>query len=235
MAEQQCFQRPTLTSFPFLSLGKFRKSSSFYQTPSSGAQPELPGRSQQGAMTGDIPPHVPVGPVHAEPARGSSGGRSPLPKARLPRVPERGCLGQGSLWSGNREGKRPQGDQLWTRPCSPTPGLQRQLPLSAAPRQLGFVGHVGCFCCLVSKSCPTLLRPPGLLCLGDSPGGNPGVGCHFLLQGIFSTQGSNPRLLCLLRCRWILYPLSHQGSPTWVRHVGKLTHLPESPCSCLSR
>ena len=27
-------------------------------------------------------------------------------------------------------------------------------------------------------------------------------GCHFLLQGIFPTQGSNP---CLLHCRWLLY------------------------------
>ena len=27
---------------------------------------------------------------------------------------------------------------------------------------------------------------------------NTGVGCHFLLQGIFQTQGSNPCLLCLL-------------------------------------
>ena len=27
------------------------------------------------------------------------------------------------------------------------------------------------------------------------PGKNPGVGCHFLLQEIFLTQGSNPRLL----------------------------------------
>ena len=26
----------------------------------------------------------------------------------------------------------------------------------------------------------------------DSPGKNIGVGCHFLLQGIFPTQGSNP-------------------------------------------
>ena len=31
--------------------------------------------------------------------------------------------------------------------------------------------------------------------LWDSPGKNPGVGCHFLLQGIFPTQGSNRRLL----------------------------------------
>ena len=36
----------------------------------------------------------------------------------------------------------------------------------------------------------------------DSPGKNIGVGCHFLLQGIFLTQGSNPSLL---HCRWILY------------------------------
>ena len=50
-------------------------------------------------------------------------------------------------------------------------------------------------------------------CLRDSPGKNPGVGCHFLLQGIFPTQGSNPGLLCLLHCRQILYPLSHRGSP----------------------
>ena len=32
-------------------------------------------------------------------------------------------------------------------------------------------------------------------------GKNTGVGCHFLLQGIFPTQGSNPRLL---HCRQIL-------------------------------
>ena len=38
-----------------------------------------------------------------------------------------------------------------------------------------------------------------------------GVGGHFLLQGIFLTQGSN---LGLLHCRQILYKLSHQGSPT---------------------
>ena len=36
-----------------------------------------------------------------------------------------------------------------------------------------------------------------------------GVGCHFLLQGIFLTQGSNPGLL---HCRQMLYHLSHQGS-----------------------
>ena len=35
-----------------------------------------------------------------------------------------------------------------------------------------------------------------LLCPWDSPGKNTEVGCHFLLQGIFPTQGWN---LCLLR------------------------------------
>ena len=36
---------------------------------------------------------------------------------------------------------------------------------------------------------------PRLLCQGDFPGKNTGVGCHFLLQGIFLTQGLNPHLL----------------------------------------
>ena len=34
-----------------------------------------------------------------------------------------------------------------------------------------------------------------LLFLWDSPGKNTGVGCHFLLRGIFLIQGSNPGLL----------------------------------------
>ena len=37
------------------------------------------------------------------------------------------------------------------------------------------------------------------------PGKNTGVGCHALLQGIFSTQGLNSGLL---HCRRILYHLS---------------------------
>ena len=42
------------------------------------------------------------------------------------------------------------------------------------------------------------LRPTRQLCPWDSPGKITGVGCHFLFQGIFPTQESNPRLLCLL-------------------------------------
>ena len=40
-------------------------------------------------------------------------------------------------------------------------------------------------------------------------GKSSGVGCHFLLQGIFPTQGSNPGLP---HCRQTLYHLSHKGS-----------------------
>ena len=41
----------------------------------------------------------------------------------------------------------------------------------------------------------------------DFPGKNTGVSCHFLLQVIFSTQGSNP---CLLHRRADSLPLSHR-------------------------
>ena len=60
----------------------------------------------------------------------------------------------------------------------------------------------------VAQSCPTLCDP--LYSPWNSPGWNTGVGSFSLLQGIFPTQGSNPGLL---RCRRILYQLSHQGSP----------------------
>ena len=59
---------------------------------------------------------------------------------------------------------------------------------------------------------PHGLQPTRLFRLWDSPGKNTGVGCHFLLQGIFPTQGLNLGLLCLLDCKRILYLLSYQGS-----------------------
>ena len=52
----------------------------------------------------------------------------------------------------------------------------------------------------------------------NSPGQNTGVGSLSLLQGIFPTQGSNPGFP---HCRWILYQLSHKGSPRileWVAY-----------------
>ena len=45
----------------------------------------------------------------------------------------------------------------------------------------------------------------------NSPGHNTGEGSLSLIQGIFPTQGLNPRLL---HCRQILYQLSYEGSPT---------------------
>ena len=53
---------------------------------------------------------------------------------------------------------------------------------------------------LVAKSCllfwgPHGLQPATLLCSQDFPGKNTGMGCHFLLQGIFLIQGLSPSLL----------------------------------------
>ena len=42
---------------------------------------------------------------------------------------------------------------------------------------------------------PHGLQPTRLLCPWNFPGKNTGAGCHFLLQGIFPTQGSNLGLL----------------------------------------
>ena len=42
---------------------------------------------------------------------------------------------------------------------------------------------------------PPVLQPARLLCPWDFSEKNIGVGCHILLQGIFPTQGWNPRLL----------------------------------------
>ena len=53
---------------------------------------------------------------------------------------------------------------------------------------------------------------PGSSVHGDSPGIYTGVGCHFLLQGIFPTQGSNPPLLRVLHWQAGSLPLRHLGS-----------------------
>ena len=54
---------------------------------------------------------------------------------------------------------------------------------------------------------------PGYVCPLDSPGKNPGVGRHALLQGIFLTQESNLCLLCLLCWRADSLPLVPPGKP----------------------
>ena len=66
-----------------------------------------------------------------------------------------------------------------------------------------------------SHSVSDSLRPSGLkptrhLCPWTFSSKNTGVGCHALLKGLFHTQQLNPGLL---HCKYILYHLSHQGSP----------------------
>ena len=60
------------------------------------------------------------------------------------------------------------------------------------------------------------------------------MGCHFLLQGIFLTQGSNPSVL---HCRQILYQLTYQGSPlyysTHLLTLSKSLNLERTPGSYL--
>ena len=69
-----------------------------------------------------------------------------------------------------------------------------------------------CIICSVVSNSLRLhgLYPARLLCSWDSPGKNPGLGNHSLLQGIFPTQGSK---LGLLHCRQILCRLNHQSGP----------------------
>ena len=60
-----------------------------------------------------------------------------------------------------------------------------------------------CLLCMCTQSHSTLYNPmdsslPGFSVPANSPGKNTEVGCHFLLQGIFLSQGSNPCLLHLL-------------------------------------
>ena len=62
----------------------------------------------------------------------------------------------------------------------------------------------------VTLSCPTLCDPMVYIAHGILHGQNTGVNSCSLLQEIFPTHGSNPGLL---HCRWILYQMSHKGSP----------------------
>ena len=59
----------------------------------------------------------------------------------------------------------------------------------------GVVYYLCCHSFMSDSLQPHRLEPARLLCPRDFPGKNTGVGCRFLLQGIFPTQRSN---LCLL-------------------------------------
>ena len=102
--------------------------------------------------------------------------------------------------------------QILAATHSPQHGWRRKGSLQTLCRT-GIQVWTKCFC-LVAQLCPTLLRPHGLeparlFCPWDFPGKNTEVSYHFLLQGVFLTQGSN---LCLLHWQADSLPLSHWGN-----------------------
>ena len=58
------------------------------------------------------------------------------------------------------------------------------------------------------------MKSTRLHCPWISLGTNTGVGCHALLQGIFSTQGSNPHFLTLLHWQERSLPLAPPANDT---------------------
>ena len=66
---------------------------------------------------------------------------------------------------------------------------------------------LSCFSC-VRLGNPMDRGPPSSSANEIFPGKNTEVGCHFLLQGIFSTEGSKLCFLCLLHWEASSLPLS---------------------------
>ena len=66
--------------------------------------------------------------------------------------------------------------------------------------------------CVCVLSCVQLFATPWTSACQDPPGKKTGVGSHFLLKGVFLTQGANPCLLSLLHWQGDSLPLSHLGS-----------------------
>ena len=88
---------------------------------------------------------------------------------------------------------------------------------------LSLIGPVCCAiqlcgfcCCLVAKLWPCGLQSARLLCAWDFPGKIIDIVCHFLLQGIFPTQGLN---WCLLHWQMDSLPLCQEGSPHNVVYI----------------
>ena len=96
---------------------------------------------------------------------------------------------------------------------------------------------VCCVCMLSQFRCIWLLVTlwtiaHRLLCPCDSPGKSTGVGCHFLLQGIFPTHtGSNPCLLRLLHWHKGSLLLAPPGNPNLLNRCNTYSaaalHYPE--------
>ena len=90
-------------------------------------------------------------------------------------------------------------------------------------------------CCSVAEPCLTLQLlglQPGSSAHGISQAKKTGVGCHFLLPGIFPTQWLN---LHLLHCQAGSLPLSHQGSPLPTLGFPDGINGNELTCECRSK
>ena len=91
----------------------------------------------------------------------------------------------------------------WSGLPFPSPGWgsirERKMGIN---RQGGPGSHIFTICvCAVAQSCLTLCNLMDYSlprCPWNFSSKKTGVGCHFLLQGIFPTQRLNPSLLCLL-------------------------------------
>ena len=110
-------------------------------------------------------------------------------------------------------------------------------PSSPSPR-LCHIHKLVCAHSVMSNSLqPHRLQPASLLCPWDFPDKTTGVGCHFLLQGIFPTHGSKLRLLCLLHQQVDSLPLSHltvavpMGSAVTETRCGSQNSLQRGSCS----
>ena len=90
--------------------------------------------------------------------------------------------------------------------------------VSPAPSFNTFLYMCVCVCvCVCTLSHVQLLAAPQTVACQaplsiNFPGKNPGVGCHFLLQGIFLTQSLNLYLLCFLHWQADFFPLCHLES-----------------------
>ena len=90
--------------------------------------------------------------------------------------------------------------------------------------------HV-CVCVCRLLSCVQLCNAMDCSLPGSSGlGKNTGVGCHFLLQGISPTQGSNPHLWYLLHWQVGSLPLVPPGKPPQTRMVSSKTQHVWFPC-----
>ena len=104
-----------------------------------------------------------------------------------------------------------------SKSCSETRNEQSPLTLNTSAKPTWFHTRVCSYSAMPDSLWPHGLQPARFLCSWDLPGKDTGVDFHFLLQGTFPTQGSNPCFLCFLHWQMGSLPPSHLESPdpTW--------------------